>query len=122
MPAPTDPEFIVVFVSGNWVEAEIVACALEGHEIPTLTTDDNVCRILPQAALIVGGVKVIVRFEDLSGAADVLQLAYSGGPPFVGGFLTIPLSLTAALITWLRGLWRRTRSLESQTGGAGHTP
>ncbi len=83
----------------------MVACALEGHEIPTLLVDDNVCRIYPQAALVVGGVKVIVRSEDVSGAIDVLQPAYGGDAPFVGGFLTIPLSLPAALITWFRGAW-----------------
>ena len=106
MPPTADVQLFLVFASGSWVEAEMVACMLEGHQIPTLLIDDNVCRIMPQASLIVGGVKVIVRFEDLNGATDLLQPAYGGDPPFIGGFLTMPLSLPAALITALRGYRR----------------
>ena len=101
-----DIDLVVVFVSGNWVEAEMVACALEGHEIPALVTNSNVGRIFPQASLM-DAVKVIVPFEHLSDATDLLQLAYRGGPPFIGGFLTIPMSLLALLVTWFLRLWRR---------------
>ena len=48
---------------------------------------------------------MIVRREDWIGATDGLRLGYSGDPPFVGGFLTIPLSLPAALITVLKRIW-----------------
>jgi hypothetical protein len=106
VPPARGVELVAVFASGNWVEADRVACALEGHQIPTLILDDNVCRILPEAALLIGGIKVIVRVEDLNDAADILQLGYKGEPPFTGGFLTMPLSLPAALVAWLRGLWR----------------
>jgi hypothetical protein len=109
VPPASGVELAAVFISGNWVETDLVACALEGHGIPTLILDDNVCRILPEAALLVGGIKVIVRCEDLNDAAIILQLTYKGEPPFIGGVLTMPLSLPAALIAWLRGLWR-TRS------------
>jgi hypothetical protein len=97
-----DVQLSLVFVSGNWVEAEMVACTLEGHKIPTLLVDDHVCRIMPQASLVVGGVKVLVRLGQLSEASDLLQAIYGGAPPFIGGFLTMPLSLPAALIMKLR--------------------
>ncbi len=102
MQAETGTESVVVFASGNWMEAEMVACALEGHEIPVFVIDDNVSRIEPRLAVMAGGVKVIVRLEDLEGARDVLQLAFSGDPPFVRGFETVPLSLAAALAMVLK--------------------
>jgi len=110
-----ETELVVVFSSGNWVEADMVVCALEGYEIPALVIDDNVCRINPQAALLVGGVKVIVRSDDVEGAAEVLQAAYGAGPPFTGGFFSVPLSWPAALIAWLRA------PSQASTSGA-HTP
>jgi hypothetical protein len=121
VPPARGVELVTVFASGNWVEADMVACALEGHQIPTLILDDNVCRILPEAVLLIGGIKVIVRVEDLSDAADLLQLRYKGGPPFIGGFLTMPLSLPAALFAWLRGLWRRGSRQDDNSSSQGYS-
>ena len=103
-----------IFASGNWVEAETVVCALEGHEILALLVDDNACRILPQVVLLNGGVKVMVRLEDWSDAADVLRLAYTGDPPFVSGFLTVPWSLPASLVMWVRKRWRGSKDEASE--------
>jgi len=86
----------------------MVACALEGHGIPVFLADDNVCRIYPQAALIVGGVKVLISPEDLEDAVEVLRIANTGSTPFIGGTLTVPLSLLAAIAGWLlRGRGKR---------------
>jgi hypothetical protein len=79
----------------------MVACVLEGHGIEVFLADDNVCRILPQAALIIGGVKVLVSPEDLEDAVEVLKLACAGSAPFIGGTLTVPLSLFAIIAAWL---------------------
>ena len=76
----------------------MVACALELHDIPALIVDGIMGRIYPQVALMGCGVKVIVLFEDLDAATDVLRLGYDGDAPFVSGFMTIPLSPLAALI------------------------
>jgi hypothetical protein len=108
----------VVFVSDNWVEAEMVACALEGHEISSFIFDDNFCRIYPQAAPVAGGVKVVVPLEDLEDAIDVLKLAYAEGPPFIGGTLTVPLSLLAAIAAWLLG-GRKKKAAEESSAAAG---
>ena len=91
----------VVFVSDNWIEATMVACALEGHDIPSITLDDNVGRIFPQAALVIGGVKVLVPFDDLEDASEVLEAVYKQPLPVIGGTLTVPLSILAALGQWL---------------------
>jgi hypothetical protein len=102
-------EGIVVFASGNYMEAELVACALDGHEIESFVFDDNVCRIFPQAALVVGGAKVIVNLRDAEGATDVLRLVFGGEPPFAGHFLTVPLSKPAAILAMFR-MWRRRKT------------
>jgi len=101
---------VMVFVSGNWTEADAVACALRGHEIPVLVIDDNVCRIYPPAAFIAGGVKVLIPVRDLEGATDVLRLAFSSDPPFVGEILTVPMSLLAAFFIVLQRWSRRKRA------------
>jgi hypothetical protein len=97
---------VVVFASGNYLEAQLVVCALEGHEIGALVLDDNICRLNPKFALIVGGAKVLVDLHDLKCATDVLKLVFNGEPPFAGRFFTIPLSLAAAIITMFR-MWRK---------------
>ena len=84
------------------MDAEIVVSALQGHGISAFVLDDNVCRIYPQAALLIGGAKVIVRFEELEDAMDVLGLAFEGEPPFSGAFLAAPLSLLAAVATMIK--------------------
>jgi len=99
-------ELVMVFVSGNWMEADAVACALEGREIPAFVVDDHVCRIYSPATLIVGGVKVIIHVRDIEGATDVLRLVFSGEPPFVGEFLTVPMGLTANVVMMFQR-WRR---------------
>ena len=104
MPSPADTDLVVVFASGSWVEAEMVSCALDGHGIPNLPIDDNVCRIYPQVCNIVNGVKLLVRREDARAAGAVLEPNYVEGSPYA--FVTIPLSLLALLFTALRALWR----------------
>jgi hypothetical protein len=79
----------------------MVACALEGHDIPSITLDDNVGRIFPQAALVIGGVKVLVPFDDLEDASEVLKAVYKQTLPVIGGTLTVPLSILAAFGQWL---------------------
>jgi|SRR5580658_6309579 hypothetical protein len=100
-------ELLMVFLSDNWVEADTVACALRGHEIPAFVIDDNVSRIYPPVAFIGGGAKVIIPVRDLEGATDVLRLVFNGDPPFVGEILTVPMSVLAAffikLQRWSRG-------------------
>jgi hypothetical protein len=105
-------ELVMVFVSGNWIEADGVACALRGHEIPAFVIDDNMCRIYPPAAFIVGGAKVIIPVRDLEGATDVLRLAFNGDPPFVGELLTVPMSLLAAFFIMLQR-WSRKKPAQS---------
>ena len=98
----------VVFVSGNWVESGMVACALDGHDIPALILDDNICRILPTVAFIVGGAKVIVQAENAEEALAVIGLVFPGGPPYAGSFATVGiggLGFPALLLVPL--MWRR---------------
>jgi hypothetical protein len=104
-------ELVMVFVSGNWTEANAVACALRGHEIPAFVIDDNVCRIYSPAAFIVGGAKVIIPVRDLEGATDVLRPGFNGDPPFVGEILTVPMSLLAAFFIMLQR-WSRRKPTE----------
>jgi hypothetical protein len=49
----------------------MVACALEGHGIPALLLDDNICRIVPGAAYLVGGAKVVVDERNEEQALEV---------------------------------------------------
>ena len=97
----------MVIVSGNWVEAEMVACALEGHGIPVLILDDNICRILPTTAFIVGGVKVLVDGQDAEHALAIIGPVFGGNPPYAGNFVTVGigglgiLALLLAPILWL---------------------
>lgn len=93
----------MILVSAGWIEALMVASALEGYEIPAFVIDDNICRLNPLIAYMGGGAKVIVRLQDVEAARDVLQPCFSGDPPYVGSFLAIPLSLLALLATVLRG-------------------
>ena len=82
-------EFAIVFVSGNYSEAYMVASALDGHEIDAVVIDDEFCRIFPGAAFIVGGAKVLVEKGNKELAESVIALVYSGGPPYAGSFINV---------------------------------
>jgi len=86
----------VVFVTGNWVEAHMIACALDGHDIPSLVLDDNICRLVWSVTLLVGGIKVVVDQADAESALDVIGLGFSRNPPYVGGWA--PFSMEAVLL------------------------
>ncbi len=101
------PDPVVVFASGNYMDAVMVSCALNGHEVDSFVVDDNICRLYPQAALAVGGTKVMIEFEDLERASEVLELVFGVQRPFVGQFCTIPLSTPAAVISMLKSWFRR---------------
>jgi len=81
----------------------MVACALEGHDIPALLLDDNICRIVPSAAYIVGGAKVLVDERNEEQALDVISLASSAGPPYAGTFSVVAFAggLFFAFLIWL---------------------
>ena len=93
---------VVVFVSGSWVEAEMMVCVLDGHDIPALMLDDNICRAAPVAAVLVGGVKVLVDQRDSEQALDLIGLVIPGNPPYAGSFVKAALSLPALLFAVLR--------------------
>ena len=95
------PELAVVFVSGNWVEAWTLACALEGYGIPPLLLDDGLCRLAPSYALLLGGVTVLLARTGLEPSLEIVELAFPGGEPHVGSFCSVPLSLWALLGAWL---------------------
>ena len=87
----------------------MVASALEGHGIPPLLLDDNICRILPNCAYLVGGAKVVVEERYQQDAQDVIGLVYPGNPPFAGSFVVVAsgavLFSMLLLLPWL--LWKR---------------
>ena len=90
----------------------MAANALEGHEIESIIVNDDICRFRPDAAWIVGGAKVLVSRADEDAALDVIRLAYTGDPPYVGSFIIVGIQalgfLALLLIPWL--LWRNRRS------------
>lgn len=105
-------EFVIVFRSGNWLDAYMAMNALAGHEIESIIVNEEICRYLAGAAWIVGGAKVLVSRADEEAALDVMSLVYPGSPPYVGSFTIVgvhDLGLVALLLTpWL--LWRKRRS------------
>ena len=94
-----------MFSSGNYVEARFVACALEGHDIRAFVVDDNICRMCPMAALLVGGTKIIIGIDDFESANIILHYAFGTDSPIVGCLLSVPLSEIALLVTIFRN-WR----------------
>lgn len=65
-PLAFDGTPVVVFASGNYVEAHFVASVLDGSGIRAFVMDDNACRLYPQAAPLFNGVKVVVSGLTLS--------------------------------------------------------
>ena len=109
--------FVIVFRSGSWFEAYMAASALDGHEIDSLIVNDEICRIDPSVAWVVGGAKVLVAREDEASALDVMRLVYQGNAPYVGSFLVVCVAalgvLALLLVPWL--WWKnRTTAPESQ--------
>jgi MYXO-CTERM domain-containing protein len=95
----------------------MVACALDGHEIASLIIDDNICRILPNVAYLIGGAKVVVDERDQEQALDVIHLVFPGEPPYGGSFITVGIAgagFFAVLLAlpWLLRRRRDTRALE----------
>ncbi len=89
------------------MEAQFVASVLNGSAIAAFVLDDNVCSMYPAVAMLVGGAKVLVSAEDVERSREVLAGVEADQPPLSGKFLSIPLSESAALITffrrWLKG-------------------
>jgi hypothetical protein len=107
--AEDDDRPVVVFTSGNYMEAQSVASVLNGSEITAFVIDDNVCRMYPCAALRVGGAKVLVSAQDVERALEVIAGVDAAESPISGQFLSIPLSEPAALITMFRNWFKRNR-------------
>ncbi len=93
---------VVVFTSGNYMEAQFIASVLNGNDIAAFVLDDNTCRMYPWGAMLIGGAKVLVSAENVEQANDVLAGVEEGESPMSGKFLSIPLSEPAALITFFR--------------------
>jgi len=92
---------VVVFTSGNYVEAQFVASVLDGSGIQAFVVDDNACRLYPQAAPLFNGVKVVVSGVDAERAIEVLG-SVGTDKPIIGEVFPGPLSLGAALLTMIR--------------------
>ena len=100
----------MIFTSGNYMDAQLVASVLGGSGIAAYVIDDNVCRMYPQAMLLIGGAKVLVRAEELDSAREVLSAVNDGEAPIAGNFLSIPLSEPAAIITAFRKWLKRNKN------------
>ena len=92
------------------MDAQIIVSVLQGSEVPAFVFDDNICRLYPQAALLVGGVKVLVSTHDAERAAEVLQGVDDAESPLTGQILPVPLSVPAAIITMFRSWLNRKRN------------
>jgi len=90
----------------------MAANALDGHEIESITVNDEFCRFRPDAAWIIGGAKVLVNKADEDAALDVIGSVYTGDPPYVGSFIIVGIQalgfLAVLLIRWLS--WRKRKS------------
>ena len=65
----------------------MVACALEGHGIETLVLDEEYCRLNPQVAFVLGGVKILAEVEQWEDAVAIVGQVYTGTLPFIGSFI-----------------------------------
>lgn len=97
-----DDRPVVVFTSGDYMEAQFIAFVLNGSEIAAVVLDDNVCRVYPWAAMFIGGAKGPVSAEDVERSQEVLAGVEAGESPMSGKFLSIPPSEPAALTTLIR--------------------
>jgi hypothetical protein len=109
--------FVTVFVSGNWVECDMLACALDGYEIESLIIDDNVCRILPNVAYLIGGAKVVVDERDREQALDVIRLVFPGEPPYAGSFITVGIAGSGFFAVVLALPWLLRRRRDARASG-----
>lgn len=89
----------------------MAANALEGHEIESIIVNDEICRFQPNAAWVVGGVKLLVKRADEEVALDLIGLVHAGDPPYVGSFMIVVIGdlaiIALLLLPWL--LWQRRR-------------
>ena len=93
---------MTIFTSWNYMDAEMVACALRGYEVDAIVLDENTCRIYPQIGSISGGVKLLISTSDSECAVDILQRVFNGEAPFGNNGLSVPLCLPAAIAMKIR--------------------
>ncbi|MDD2891027.1 MAG: DUF2007 domain-containing protein [bacterium] len=65
-----DGEFVAVF-EGQQIDASFLKSLLEQEEIPVFLEDELMGSMYP--SFVVGGVKVIIRKEDLDKAQPIIQ-------------------------------------------------
>ena len=87
---------VVVFTSGNYMEAHFVASLLNSYELPALVIDDNICRVNVIFSFIVGGAKVVVGRENAELAMEALE-APRTRQLFCGQCMSLPMSLLAVV-------------------------
>jgi len=98
------------------MEAYFVASLLNGNDVPAFVLDDNVCRMLPQMVLLVGGSKVVVSPENVEIAWQTLEMPETG-ELFLGQCVPIPMSDLTLLIRLLKNWLKRRRQAQDSLLG-----
>lgn len=69
-----DPDdLITVHVVFDSLQAELIRCRLDTAGIANFLKSDNAGGVLPHLTRDTGGIKVIVRKEDVSRATEIIQ-------------------------------------------------